>query len=76
MPESPSLDEVNLTRTPEGSGASSTPLMGRGISYVRGKWRGVSGRGPRIGMSALMDTTLSDIADDASERRKGQVDRS
>ena len=58
VPESLSLEEVNLTGTPEGGGASSTPLMGRGLSYMRGKWRGVSGRGPRIGTSALMDTTL------------------
>ena len=50
VPASSSFDEVNLTRT--------TPLMGRGFNYVRGKWKGVSGRGRRIGTSALMDTTL------------------
>ena len=58
VPASSSFDEVNLTRTTEGSGASSTPLMGRGFNYMRGKWKGVSGRGPRIGTSALIDTTL------------------
>ena len=42
VPASLSFDEVNLTRTTEGSGASSTPLMGRGFNYMRGKWKGVS----------------------------------
>ena len=56
--ESSSFDEANTSKTTGTSDTTSTPLMGRGISYVRGKWRGVSGRGPRIGTSAMMDTTL------------------
>ena len=58
FPESSSIDEANASRTTGTSDTTSTPLMGRGINYVRGKWRGVSGRGPRIGTSAMMDNTL------------------
>ena len=58
FPDSPSFDEADASRTTGTSDTTSTPLMGRGINYVRGKWRGVSGRGPRIGTSAMMDTLL------------------
>ena len=37
VPASSSFDEMDLTRMTEGSAASSTPLMGRGFNYVRGK---------------------------------------
>ena len=58
VPEGPSFEDVNLSRVTDMNDTTSTPLMGRGINYMRGKWRGTSKRGPRVGTSAIIDTTL------------------
>ena len=59
IPETPMFDETSTSRITEASGSKNTPLMGRGMSYVRKKWGMPPTTGPKVGrVITVKDTSV------------------
>ena len=59
IPETPMFDKTSTSRITEASGSTSTPLMGRGMRYVRKKWGMSPTTGPKVGrVIAVKDTSV------------------